>query len=70
MVQLWFYQIAVKHTNRALSFVPFRMVCVQYQTERWPVVFAHGGSVISQSLCVPVAENTQKQCVTVPSALL
>lgn len=54
MLQLWFYQIAVKHTNHAPSFVPSLTVCTVPcgAVARRVCMFAHGGSVISQTgLC-------------------
>lgn len=73
MLQLWFYQIAVKHTNHAPSFVPSLTLCtVPCGAEaRRVCMFAHGGSVISQTGSCPCWRKTRglvkKQCVTVPS---
>lgn len=51
MLQLWFYQIAVKHTNHAPSFVPSLTVCTVPcgAVARCVCMFAHGGSIISQA---------------------
>lgn len=51
MLQLWFYQIAVKHTNHAPSFVPSLTVCTvpRGAVARCVCMFAHGGSIISQA---------------------
>lgn len=51
MLQLWFYQIAVKHTNHAPSFVPSLTVCTvpRGAVTRCVCMFAHGGSIISQA---------------------
>ena len=62
MLQLWFYQIAVKHTNHAPSFVPSLTVCTvpSGAVARRVCVFAHGGSIISRAWFVsPLAENTR-----------
>lgn len=73
LLQLWFYQLAVKHTNHAPSFVPSPAVCtVPYgAVARSVCMFAHGGSTISQAGLCPCGKKTpqsvQKQCVTVPS---
>lgn len=73
MLQLWFYQIAVKHTNHAPSFVPSPAVCTVSRgaVARSVCMFAHGGSIMSQAGLCPCGKKTrglvQKQCVTIPS---
>lgn len=73
MLQLWFYQIAVKHTNHAPSFVPSLTVCTvpSGAVARCVCMFAHGGSVISQAGLCPRWRKTrglvEKQCVTIPA---
>ena len=50
MLQLWFYQISVKHTNHAPAFVPSRAVCTVPcgEVARHICMFTHGGSVSSE----------------------
>lgn len=73
MLQLWFYQIAVKHTNHAPSFVPSLTVCTvpHGAVARSVCMFAHGGSIMSRAglrLCWQKTRGlVEKQCVTIPS---
>lgn len=71
MLQLWFYQMAVKHTDHALSFVPCLAVCTVPcgAVSRRVCMFAHGGSITPKTGSCPCRWKTRgsvkKQCVTV-----
>lgn len=61
MLQLWFYQSAVKHTNHALSFKPSPTVCTVLHgaAARSVCMFAHGGSIISPAGLYPCCKKNQ-----------